>query len=85
MKRSRESPDEILNKIFKNLQKKETEKWVFLNACREGDLDFVKRCLNLGTVNVEAKDDRHGRSGIHNAAYYGHVEIVKVLIQSSAM
>ena len=84
MKRSRESSNESLEELWKKYQKMEDKDKVFLDACREGDLECVKRCLSLRQVNVEARDHEFGWSGIHWAAKNGHVDVVKVLIQTGA-
>ena len=76
MKRSRES--------FEKNRMGENAKREFFKACYEGDLDVVKKCLSRGWVNVEAKDNARGRSGIHWAALTGHADVVKVLLESGA-
>ena len=83
MKRSRESSDER-DEDLKNLRKKREDEETFLIACEGGDLDLVKRWLSLGKVNVEAKDNLRGRSGIHFAAANGHVDVVTVLLKNDA-
>ena len=51
-------------------------------ACRNGDIDFVRKYVNDGgDVNVKA-------SGVftppHQASYYGHVEVCRLLLQNGS-
>jgi len=48
----------------------------FLKATENGDLKSVKKLIKKG-ANVHAKDEL----ALHCAAYYGHLEIVKYLIE----
>jgi cytohesin len=49
------------------------------DAAKKGNLEAVKKHLADG-ADVNAKDDAFGTTPLHRAAYYGHKEIVVLLI-----
>ena len=55
----------------------------FFDVATEGDIDKVKEYLAEGG-DVNARGGRFGSSLLHEAAYEGHLEIVKFLIENGA-
>ncbi len=51
-------------------------------AAKVGNIKAVKQHLEAG-VNVNVKAD-NGNTPLHNAAYYGHKEVAKLLIDKGA-
>ena len=83
MKRGRESSEKS-DDVSSSKQTNVDFEIAFLNACRKRKLDVVRRLLFEKRVDVnEAKNDR-GDTGLHIAAQYRHVDVVKVLIQNGA-
>ena len=55
----------------------------FLNAVKSGDTKKLKKQLNSTGVIVDYKY-QGGRTAMHWAAYYGHLEVVKLLVKNGA-
>jgi len=58
----------------------DTKENEFLLYCMHGSLDRVKEVLSMVDINVVEKFS--GRSGLHKASFWGHIEIVKFLVES---
>lgn len=56
---------------------------VFLDAAAEGDLDEVKRLMEVEHVHVDVCNEE-GITALHRAAGYGQEEMVKFLLDSKA-
>jgi hypothetical protein len=54
------------------------------HCARKGLTTSVKRLLSIRNINVNMKDFRFGRTPLHWAAYNGHVEITRLLLQNGA-
>jgi ankyrin repeat protein len=68
-----------INKKEKKIDLKEE----ILKAAENGDIDRVKKCLNIDKNLVEV-DDSDGYTALHRATYNNHIEVVKLLIESGA-
>jgi ankyrin repeat protein len=56
-----------------------------LHHCAEnGFTSSVKRLLSIRNINVNVKDDVYGWTPLHEAAWKGHVEIIRLLLQNGA-
>ena len=57
----------------------------FFNAVVQGDTARVKRLLDSGLVNIDARDEE-GKSAtaLFMAASQGHVEVLRLLIKNGA-
>jgi hypothetical protein len=56
-----------------------------LHFCADKGLTTsVKRLLSIRNINVNVKDDEYGETPLHCAAYNGHVEIARLLLQNGA-
>jgi hypothetical protein len=56
-----------------------------LHHCVDNGLTTsVKRLLSIRNINVNMKDDLHGATPLYFAAYNGHVEIARLLLQNGA-
>ncbi|XP_046365594.2 ankyrin repeat domain-containing protein 17-like [Haliotis rufescens] len=53
-------------------------------ACRKGDLDQVRRILSRRLVDVNGRDEEHGRTPLMAAAEKGHRRIFDFLIRKGA-
>ena len=56
---------------------------VFLKAAEKGKIDYVLQILEKDASLINCKDS-DGYSGLHRAAYNGHVDMVKVLLNHGA-
>ncbi len=56
---------------------------VFLKAAEKGKIDYVLKILEKDASLINCKDS-DGYSGLHRAAYNGHVDMVKVLLNHGA-
>ena len=59
---------------------------VFLSAAAQGDLPLIKEKLDKG-VNINAKEkakDIHVGTALHLAVHFGHVDVVKFLLENGA-
>jgi hypothetical protein len=54
------------------------------HCARKGLISSVKRLLSIRNINVNVKDDVYGRTPLDLAAYNGHVEITRLLLQNGA-
>jgi hypothetical protein len=56
-----------------------------LHHCvRKGLTSSVKRLLSIRNINVNVKNDWNGSTPLHWAAWNGHIEIVRLLLQNGA-
>ena len=55
----------------------------FLRASETGDTDTVRRILDLNKSLLNMQDE-DGESALMCASYFGHPEIVKILIENGA-
>lgn len=56
---------------------------IFHDACKAGDVNAILFTLSLGSTSIDAQDG-DGATGLHWAAYNGHVEAVKLLVERGA-
>lgn len=56
----------------------------FYLACRNGDIDMVKRRLPTIPVKVLNSLEANGSTCLHAAAYHGHIDIVRLLLAHGA-
>ncbi|CAF2640044.1 unnamed protein product [Rotaria sp. Silwood2] len=56
----------------------------FYNACRENNIDLVKDYLQTMSLEEINKMEPNGSTALHVAAYCGHEEIVKLLLEKGA-
>ncbi|CAF3679282.1 unnamed protein product [Rotaria sp. Silwood1] len=56
----------------------------FYIACRNNDIDTVKSLLETMTPDQINKLEPNGSTALHAASYYGHHEIVKLLLKQGA-
>ena len=59
-------------------------KLILLEACKKGDIDMVKKSLKISKNSAEVVNYRHPSTGftpLKYACYYGHYEIVSILIK----
>jgi hypothetical protein len=54
------------------------------HCARNGLTTSVKRLLSIRNINVNVKDDVCGATPLHYAAWNGHVEIARLLLQNGA-
>ena len=54
-----------------------------VEACQNGDVESVKDFVENQHVNPnEYKDDKHGKTALHWASHYGHLEVMKYLVEN---
>lgn len=56
----------------------------FLLCCKNGDVVSVKELILRDASLVKAKSEGSEETGLHLAASFGHIAIVKLLIESGA-
>jgi hypothetical protein len=56
----------------------------FYYACRNGLTDVVKQQLPNMTIEEVDRVQANGSTALHAASYYGHIEIVKLLLEKGA-
>ncbi|CAF1471209.1 unnamed protein product [Adineta ricciae] len=56
----------------------------FYNACRDNNIDFVKRKLKTMTIEEINQIEPNGSTALHVASYRGHEEIVDLLLENGA-
>ncbi|CAF1189209.1 unnamed protein product [Rotaria sp. Silwood1] len=56
----------------------------FYYACRNGDIDKVREKLPTMTLDEIDQIQANGSTALHAASYYGHTEIVKLLLEKGA-
>ena len=87
MKRERGNESESKNISKKHKNENECadgyKKWLFLDACRTGNLIIAKAMIQDG-ISANVAQKKKGDSAIHLAAKYGHVNIVQMLIDYGA-
>ncbi|CAF4962946.1 unnamed protein product [Rotaria sp. Silwood1] len=57
----------------------------FYLACRNGDIDTVKRLLPSLTLHDINRMEPNGSTALHAASYYNHFDIVKLLLEAGAV
>jgi hypothetical protein len=57
---------------------------VFYQACRRGDAEQVQQLLPSMTLDEINKIESNGSTALHVACYYGHSDIVKLLLDAGA-
>ncbi|XP_046543662.1 ankyrin repeat domain-containing protein 50-like [Haliotis rubra] len=55
-----------------------------LEACRKGNLSRVRLILSKGLVDINSRDEKHGRTPLMVAAHGGHCEIFDFLMSKGA-
>ena len=64
----------------------DSEEQKLVRACRNGDLNTVKKMVQSGNLDLhECKDKEHNDTPLHWASYYGHKEIVAYLIENGCI
>ena len=63
---------------YKNSQ----EKNVLMVASRKGLTEIVRKCVQQGTLNHINEVDKEGRTALFHACQNGHIECVKILLES---
>jgi hypothetical protein len=54
-------------------------------ACKQNQLDDVRNRLETSSLADINRIEPHGSTALHAAAYYGHTEIVKLLLEKGAV
>ncbi|CAF1367288.1 unnamed protein product [Rotaria sp. Silwood1] len=54
---------------------------IFYLACRSGDIDMVKRMLTTMKLKEINRLESNGSTALHVAVWYGHLEIVELLLK----
>ncbi|CAF1233588.1 unnamed protein product [Didymodactylos carnosus] len=57
----------------------------FYCACRNNDVDEVKNCLKIISLDKINKIEKNGSTALHAASFYNHSEIVSLLLQYGAV
>ena len=59
----------------------------FLSACKNGDTEYVKKCLDVFNTSVLNKIDpgKYDYTGLHWACENNHIDIVKVLTKHQSI
>ncbi|XP_067648872.1 ankyrin repeat domain-containing protein 50-like [Haliotis asinina] len=83
------STDEKQNNLEESPQHKVDKQETFANsplheACRKGDLNRVSHILSQGLVDINCRDEKHGRTPLMVAAHGGHCRIFDFLINKGA-
>ncbi|CAF3836605.1 unnamed protein product [Rotaria sordida] len=66
-------------KILCHSQKHEVSQ--FYIACRNGDIETVKQILSIAPYEQINQLEPNGSTGLHAAVFYGHADIVRLLLQ----
>jgi ankyrin repeat protein len=53
-------------------------------ACKNYEVEKVKTMLQFATIEEINHIEPNGSTALHVASYYGHVEIVELLLQAGA-
>jgi len=56
----------------------------FYWACRNGDMDTVKKILPSLKANEVNRIESNGSTALHAASYYGHANVVRLLLEHDA-
>jgi ankyrin repeat protein len=56
----------------------------FIEACKNGEIEQVHAVLKKGNINMQTLDAEDKYSCLHYAAYYGNVELAKLLMEYGA-
>jgi hypothetical protein len=72
-----------LQPIMMNVKMGDTGETQLHHCARNGLTTSVKRLLSIRNINVNLKDIS-GDTPLHDAAYYGHIEITRLLLQNGA-
>ncbi|CAF4504299.1 unnamed protein product, partial [Rotaria sp. Silwood2] len=75
---------QICSPIMKKLYPKEKNTSPFYNACRNNNIDLVKKYLQKMSLDEINKLEPNDSTALHVAAYLGHEEIVELLLQKGA-
>ena len=73
-----------LQPIMTNVKLGEGGRTQLHHCARNGLTTSVKRLLSIRNINVNVKDDWRGSTPLHLAAYNGHIEIARLLLQNGA-
>ena len=65
---------EYASLLMKDLSGESTE---LVNACRQGNIDFVQNIFDNGSV-----DQNTGRLALHFACWEDHIEVVRILLDN---
>ncbi|CAF0991078.1 unnamed protein product [Didymodactylos carnosus] len=57
----------------------------FYMACRNGDAELLRQMLSLRTFRELNQLEPNGNTSLHAAAFYGHCDIVKMLLEGGCM
>ncbi|CAM4801878.1 unnamed protein product [Rotaria magnacalcarata] len=57
----------------------------FYNACHSGDIETVKRMITAMKLKEINRLEPNGSTALHAAAFYGHLEIVELLLKHGCL
>ncbi len=73
-----------LRAIFQDKQNNSTTTSELYLACKNYEVEKVKTMLQFATIEEINHIEPNGSTALHVASYYGHVEIVELLLQAGA-
>ncbi len=65
-------------------QKSSSSISVFYDACRKGNFDLLQQLLPSMSLEEINKIESNGSTALHAACYYGHYDIVKLVLDAGA-
>jgi hypothetical protein len=65
-------------------QKSSSSISVFYDACRKGNFDLLQQLLPSMSLDEINKIESNGSTALHAACYYGHYDIVKLILDAGA-